>query len=155
MIKIRNLFFAFVYLSNMNLMVNANENFNFDDFNVQNFKEEEVRFSDSERKKNIDYKADENRKAIVRENWGDRDVSFAYHHKSVGEIISQIFKLSGQSVLGLEPLMAIKRRVLMKRVKAYKAVNILLRCEGYRLIDKHTYYEVKADKNIKRNNCLY
>ncbi len=113
------------------------------DFDVKNIQLMEVSFSESE---STDPKI----------SWQDRKVNFAYKYEAVSEIVKKIMVISGKEVIGLEPLS--ERRpsmVAMKGGKAFKTVTILLKCEGFKIIETEKYFEVIEDKSIDRNACLY
>ena len=115
---------------------------NADDSYMNHFREIEFRFEEMESNNS-------------NTPWRDREVSFGYKYEPISEIVRKIMLISGKKVVGLEPLDDMKRLVMMTRFKAIKAVTILLKCEGFKMIEKEKYFQVVEDKIINRNACLY
>ena len=115
---------------------------NTSDFDFKNFKLMEVSFEETESNNS-------------NTPWKDRKVNFGYKNKPVSEIVEKIMIISGKKIVGLEQLADRKPIVMMTRRKVIKAVTILLKCEGFKMVEKERYFQVVEDKNINRNACLY
>jgi hypothetical protein len=86
--------------------------------------------------------------------WQNKEISFTYKYLPVSDIVEKIFQLIGISIEGLEPLSDRLRVVAMKKVTVLKAVTILLKCEGYRLVPIASGFRAVEDTSIDRNSCL-
>jgi hypothetical protein len=87
--------------------------------------------------------------------WRNREVNFGYRNKSISEIVEKIMTISGKEIVGLEQLANRNPTVMMMRAKAIKAVTTLLKCEGFRMIEKQAHFIIVEDKKIDRASCLF
>ena len=109
---------------------------------MKHFKEIEVNFEQTESNNS-------------NTHWRNREVNFGYRNIAVSEIVKKIMVISGKEVVGLEQLANRKLTVMMTRAKVIKAVTTLLKCEGFRMIEKEHYFQVTRDKSINRENCIF
>lgn len=91
----------------------------------------------------------------TKTNWRNTDVSFGSKNENISHIIKKILKPTGKEVIGLERLDGLHRTVMMKKVKAHKALTILLKCEGFKITEEKTIFVIFEDRSIDRNACLF
>jgi len=91
----------------------------------------------------------------TKSNWKGTDVSFGSKNENISQVVQQILKPAGKKVEGLELLDGLHRTVMMKKVKANKALKILLKCEGFKLKEQKEIFVITKDKTVNRNSCLY
>jgi hypothetical protein len=111
---------------------------------------------DINKQKTFDVHFVDQQKSTPDLSWRDGEISFAYRNEPVSHIVSSIMAISGRTIQGLSPLEdRVPSFVMMTQVTAFKAVTILLKCEGFRFVETAAGFQALEDASIDRKACLY